>query len=389
MVSEKFDLTFVLPGFPLHKSGGHTIIFELARMSKLDGFNVRLVFVKDVYKEIAHLISDEKIVNYIKQRSFLHLIYNKVINTQIGIKFLIKILRHIMRIKYSEDIDGLNVEFVRNFGKFEINSKILISASYLTSVILGSVSIPKETSLYNFIQNQEDNPDMTGDLWSLARKSYEYPMKLIVINKREYERFVLNHPIFLPIGINSKFALKKRPEDRNPRTVLFFLSKSNYKGAKYAIEAINLLHEVDKSIEVYSFGNYSGIDIPKNLKHLGMISDSDLVDLYNACSVFVLPSLVEGVPAPGLEAMACGCALISTLNGGVDEYVIDGVNGILVPIKDSNSIVHAVIELVKNDERRVSIAHNGTETAKNYDYKHMYSAFKREVLNANLSQFKN
>ena len=39
----------------------------------------------------------------------------------------------------------------------------------------------------------------------------------------------------------------------------------------------------------------------------------------------MLTSYYEGWGLPGTEAMACGCALVSTRNGGVDSYAIEGV----------------------------------------------------------------
>lgn len=381
----KNDLTFVLPGIPLYKSGGHSIIYELARLAQQDGYKVKLVFVKDAYREIYRLTHDEKIAQYIRNRKFSHGLYDRLINTKLGIVFLVKILRTIMGIKYSDKIEGLNIEFVGNFSKFTLNSSIIISSCHLTTTILGNIPIPNEATLYNFIQNQEDSADMTTDLWAIAKKSYDFPMKKIVINRREYKRFMAEKPIYLPIGINDKFKVQKPPEDRNPKRVLFFLGQPLFKGAEYAIAAINLIHDSDESIEIYSFGSYVGDNIPRSLNHLGAISDGDLVDLYNSCSIFVLPSLVEGVPAPGLEAMACGCALISTSNGGINEYATNGIDSIIVPVKDSNAIAQAVVKLVNENKLRITLARNGIETSKEFSYKRMYATFKREVLDVRRS----
>lgn len=381
----KNDLIFVLPGIPLYKSGGHTIIYELARLAQQDGYKVKLVFVKDAYREIYRLTHDEKIAQYIRNRKFSHGLYDRLVNTKLGIVFLVKILRTIMGIKYSDNIEGLNIKFVGNFSKFTLNSSIIISSCYLTTTILGNIPITNEATLYNFIQNQEDSADITTDLWAIAKKSYEYPMKKIVINGREYKRFMEEQPIYLPIGINDKFKVQKPPEDRNPKRVLFFLAQPLFKGAEYAIAAINLIHDSDESIEIYSFGSYVGDNIPRSLNHLGAISDGDLVDLYNSCSIFVLPSLVEGVPAPGLEAMSCGCALISTSNGGINEYATNGIDSIIVPVKDSNAIAQAVVKLVNENKLRIKLAHNGIETSKEFSYKRMYATFKREILDVRRS----
>ncbi len=63
------------------------------------------------------------------------------------------------------------------------------------------------------------------------------------------------------------------------------------------------------------------------------------------CSVFVLPSYREGVPNAVLEAMACGKAVVTTDAPGCRETVTNGVNGYLVPVKDTETLAAKMIEL--------------------------------------------
>lgn len=54
---------------------------------------------------------------------------------------------------------------------------------------------------------------------------------------------------------------------------------------------------------------------------LDHVSDDALVDLYNACSLFVFPSLREGLGLPALEAMACGAPTITSDRASLPEIV--------------------------------------------------------------------
>tara|TARA_Y100001970_G_scaffold294328_1_gene450639 strand:+ start:8149 stop:9294 length:1146 start_codon:yes stop_codon:yes gene_type:complete len=65
-------------------------------------------------------------------------------------------------------------------------------------------------------------------------------------------------------------------------------------------------------------------------------------------SVYTLPSYHEGIPRSVLEAMSMGRAVITTDTFGCRETVNDGVNGFLVPIKDSNSLAHAMERFILN-----------------------------------------
>jgi glycosyltransferase involved in cell wall biosynthesis len=72
----------------------------------------------------------------------------------------------------------------------------------------------------------------------------------------------------------------------------------------------------------------------------------DAPSLTAACDVFVLPSIKrEGLARSLLEAMAYGVAPIVTASGGSPEVVVDGVSGIVVPVRDAAAIGAAIRRL--------------------------------------------
>ncbi len=73
-----------------------------------------------------------------------------------------------------------------------------------------------------------------------------------------------------------------------------------------------------------------------------------------AC-VFVLPSYREGTPKTVLEAMSCGRAIITTDAPGCKETVANGLNGLLVPVKDISALAEAMIHLAENPEKLISM----------------------------------
>lgn len=62
--------------------------------------------------------------------------------------------------------------------------------------------------------------------------------------------------------------------------------------------------------------------------------------------VFVLPSYREGVPMSTQEAMASGRAIISTDTPGCRETVVQGENGLLVPVRDAEALAAAMLRLI-------------------------------------------
>lgn len=81
-----------------------------------------------------------------------------------------------------------------------------------------------------------------------------------------------------------------------------------------------------------------------DIEYLGRLND--VRSAIQACNVYVLPSYREGTPRSVLEAMAMGRPIITTDAPGCRETVIDGDNGLLVPVKSVNGLVAAMQKMI-------------------------------------------
>ncbi|ACV12301.1 glycosyl transferase group 1 [Halorhabdus utahensis DSM 12940] len=108
----------------------------------------------------------------------------------------------------------------------------------------------------------------------------------------------------------------------------------------------------------------------------GYVSESHKKGLLRDASIYVTPTIYEGFGISPLEAMASGCAVVSSDTWGVKDYIEDGVNGRLVPTRSPHQVATAVTDLLENDERRCSVAEHGRATAKVYS---MDKSLDREV----------
>ena len=73
---------------------------------------------------------------------------------------------------------------------------------------------------------------------------------------------------------------------------------------------------------------------------------------YQRSSLFVLPSIEEGLARVQLEAMASGLPVIATPNTGGEELIEEGVQGYLVPIRDVGKLKERIAHLYENKEIR-------------------------------------
>lgn len=95
------------------------------------------------------------------------------------------------------------------------------------------------------------------------------------------------------------------------------------------------------------------------IEYLGELHD--VRPVLAACSVYVLPSYREGTPRTVLEAMAAGRAIITTDAPGCRETVEHGRNGILVPVRDVDALVEAMVQLIKNPQLASLMAQQSRE----------------------------
>ncbi len=109
------------------------------------------------------------------------------------------------------------------------------------------------------------------------------------------------------------------------------------------------------------------IEESKDVRALGFVSDEDLSALYNLASVFVMPSFYEGFGLPVLEAMACGCPVITSHRGSLPE--VAGEAAYYVEPENVEEIQKAVELLVGDKRLRMKLSNAGFEQAKKFSWK--------------------
>jgi glycosyltransferase involved in cell wall biosynthesis len=89
-----------------------------------------------------------------------------------------------------------------------------------------------------------------------------------------------------------------------------------------------------------------------NVRAIGWLDRTAKGEAFERCSLFVLPSLSEGLPVALLEAMAWGRAIVATRVGGVPDVVTDGVEAMIVPPGDPAALADGIRRLMRDPEER-------------------------------------
>lgn len=89
--------------------------------------------------------------------------------------------------------------------------------------------------------------------------------------------------------------------------------------------------------------------------------DEEILRHIHEADVVVLPSYREGFPRSLLEGMACGKPIITTDVPGCREAVADGINGLLVPVKNADRLADAMLTLAEDVDLRRRMGQAGRE----------------------------
>ena len=105
----------------------------------------------------------------------------------------------------------------------------------------------------------------------------------------------------------------------------------------------------------------------KNILRVGFVETDDLIALYNLATVFVMPSLYEGFGLPILEAMACGCPVITTREGSIPEVAGDAA--FYTDAYDSDKIAKDMTKVFANSSLQNKLSDKGLTQSNKFSWK--------------------
>jgi glycosyltransferase involved in cell wall biosynthesis len=151
-----------------------------------------------------------------------------------------------------------------------------------------------------------------------------------------------------------------RPLERKPGKVVLVATSRlvKAKGIGELIEAFGLIDGADAALRLYGEGPdgdyFKSLALDaKNIEFMGHV-DGVTEALQNA-DIFVHPTYHEGFGLSLVEAEMCSLPIIASNIGSIPEIVEDGVNGILVPVKDVAKLAEAMKTLIENSDQRVKM----------------------------------
>jgi len=161
----------------------------------------------------------------------------------------------------------------------------------------------------------------------------------------------------------SEFTPALQRQTDGPVRLLHVGRFNAFKNVETLVEAVGKLNQMDVGkfeLELVGEGErrpqlermVADLGLTRQVHFAGWVARDRITDHYRRADIFATATTWEGMPNTVLEAMACGLPIVGTRASGLHELVRDGVNGYLVPIKDSGALAEALSRLIDNGYER-------------------------------------
>jgi glycosyltransferase involved in cell wall biosynthesis len=167
---------------------------------------------------------------------------------------------------------------------------------------------------------------------------------------------------YVPLGIDHRTFAVRTPQGRRPYDVAMLSHPHREKGLHVGVAALVELRQRVPDATAVVFGiDPPSESLPDWVRFRRAPDHASLAhEIYNHSRIFMQPSFHEGFGYTAVEAMACGCALVSTDNGGSRDYAVDGETALVVPPGDPIPLAAATERLLRDEGERSRLAHAGT-----------------------------
>jgi glycosyltransferase involved in cell wall biosynthesis len=197
---------------------------------------------------------------------------------------------------------------------------------------------------------------------TLAQASYRLPLPMFCVS--EWLRQQVRRPDAIVVGQGIDLAVF-HPSPRPGRSRVVIGTIANPSPVKGYPDVVRAIGTLDGAPIEFVTAAGSG--------------ETDMASFYRSCDIFVFASRREGFGLPPLEAMACGCAVITTDCGGVNDYARDAVNCLMTAPGDPNALAAAIERLIADPMLRERLAAEGVRTAAAWPRERMTERFVQSL----------
>jgi O-antigen biosynthesis alpha-1,2-mannosyltransferase len=226
--------------------------------------------------------------------------------------------------------------------------------------------VPVVVTIHDLIHLRHRNPLAPLYARQMIRRALRKSRRVLTVSEAVKREIVStfgcaeDHVLVTPNGVGAPFS-----ESGPAAEGRYFLYVGNDKPHKNVDVLVDAFAQIDDASLVLTGGAFERFKSRERVVVTGFVDDAELAALYRGAIALVMPSREEGFGLPALEAMASGCAVITSNAAALVEITGDAA---LHVEPNTASLADAMTRIASDESLRRTLASRGIARAKEFTW---------------------
>ena len=300
-------------------------------------------------------------------------------------------------IKYIE----FNFSIIKNVFKFDYDLIYVHYPNYASIPLLFCLPFLKKPMVLNFHGTDVFAKSKIAKVLKFMVKPLIQKSHIIVVPSEYFKQVIAKEfkinltRIFVSPsgGIDTNIFKKNNLQKSNNQFVLGYVGRIDEgKGWDVFLKAIAHVKYQIPNLKCLIAGNgaqlakfkelISTLQISEIVIFEGTIPHMKLVEFYNKLDVFIFPTkrLAESLGLVGIEALSCGVPILGSKIGGLQDYIIEGENGLFFEPGNHQDLASKIIDLYTHKKKLEKLKKQATESILKYDKQNVRKKLIKKLL---------
>lgn len=264
--------------------------------------------------------------------------------------------------------DAIHTHFAVPSGALAFALSLLTGIPYILTAHLGDVpgGVPSKTA--NWFRWLKP---FTKPIWKRARY-------VAAVSEFTRQLALEHYPVeirVIPNGADFTHVTADKVEVNAPPRIVFAGRFAPQKNPLAIVRALSMLKDLDWNCSMLGDGPMFE-EVKAEIEKYGMggrfhltgwVTPADVLDEFSRSDILFMPSLSEGLPVVGVDALMKGLAIVASKIGGFLDLVDPARNGVLVEVEDEAGFASALRELLLDRDRLLKFRLASLEKAKDFE----------------------
>ena len=285
---------------------------------------------------------------------------------------------------------------IRNWKPDVIHAHFAVPAGPVAWILSKLTSIPYIITIH--LGDIPGGTPQKTNKWFLFLKPFTYPIwnhakKVVAVSEFSRDLARMNYQVPIDVihnGIDISAIKPNTLKSHKPPRIVF---AGRFVPQKQPLMIVDILSELsDQLWEAVMMGNGPQLikvketvllrNLQDRISITGWVAPEEVIQEFTQSDILLMPSISEGLPIVGIQALASGLAFIVSNIGGFKYMVDDGSNGYLIPFEDKKIFIARLRLLLSDSDHLNYLRENSLKKASLFDSKRMVADYERILLSA-------